>query len=174
MGDNNYRVACIGPAGERLVPFASIISEQRAGGRGGVHAVMGSKNLKAVAVKGIESTKVANANNFGLAVKQAMKELMGGKSKEQFAKWGSGYHMELSNQLGIIPFRNWQEVCSPKIGSIAPSIIREQFLVKDVRCAPPCPVKYSKITLVKDGLHDGATTGGLIMKGFIPSVLAVT
>jgi len=160
LGNNDYRVACIGPAGERLVPFASIISERRAVGRGGVGAVMGSKNLKAIAVKGTERTKVANDDTFRLAVKQAIKELIGSKSTEQFAMWGSGHHMEISNQLGIIPFRNWQEVCSPKISSIAPDIMRERFLVKDVRCAPPCPVKCSKITLVKDGFHAGAITEG--------------
>ena len=60
LGDHNYRIACIGPAGERLVRMACIMNERRTAGRKGLGAVMGSKNLKAIAVLGHEEVRVAD------------------------------------------------------------------------------------------------------------------
>ena len=64
------RVACIGPAGENLVRFAAIVSETRTAGRGGAGAVMGSKNLKAIAVSGDERPQIADKQAFDEAVKK--------------------------------------------------------------------------------------------------------
>ena len=52
LHDGNVKIACIGPGGEHLVKYAAIINERRASGRKGLGAVMGSKNLKAIAVRG--------------------------------------------------------------------------------------------------------------------------
>ena len=52
LSDQNYRIACIGPAGENLSAMACIVNERRAAGRKGLGAVMGSKNLKAIAIRG--------------------------------------------------------------------------------------------------------------------------
>jgi aldehyde:ferredoxin oxidoreductase len=64
------RAACIGPAGENLVRFAAIVSETRTAGRGGAGAVMGSKNLKAIAVSGDVRPKIADKQAFDEAVKK--------------------------------------------------------------------------------------------------------
>ena len=64
LGDDRVQIACIGPAGEKAVRFASIISGKRAAGRGGAGAVMGSKNLKAVAVYGTRKPPIAEAQRF--------------------------------------------------------------------------------------------------------------
>jgi len=64
VGDHNVRVACIGPAGERLSRIACIINERRAAGRKGVGAVMGSKNLKAIAVRGPGKIRIADPGGF--------------------------------------------------------------------------------------------------------------
>src|SRR5664279_4558536 len=67
--DEDAKVSCIGPAGEKLVLFSCIMNEMhRAAGRSGVGAVMGSKNLKAVAVSGTGSVKVADPVGFKAAV----------------------------------------------------------------------------------------------------------
>ncbi len=75
--DEEAKVACIGPAGEKLVLFASIMNEMhRAAGRSGVGAVMGSKKLKAVVVVGTNSLEVANPEAFEKAVMVARKKIM--------------------------------------------------------------------------------------------------
>ena len=70
--DEESKIACIGPAGENLVKFANIMNEyNRAAGRSGVGAVMGSKNLKAVAVRGTKGIKVADPQGFWNAINKA-------------------------------------------------------------------------------------------------------
>ena len=69
LGDPTARIACIGPAGEGLVPYACVINERRAAGRGGAGAVMGSKRLKAVVVRGDREIEVANPEAFSEAVR---------------------------------------------------------------------------------------------------------
>lgn len=69
IGDRRAKVACIGPAGERLVNVSTIIFDRaRAAGRGGLGAVMGSKNLKALAVRGTKSIEIADPDAFMEAV----------------------------------------------------------------------------------------------------------
>ena len=64
LKDQNYRVACIGPAGEKLVPMACIVNERRAAGSKGLGAVMGSKNLKAIAVRGTGKPSIVDPARF--------------------------------------------------------------------------------------------------------------
>lgn len=71
--DDEVKVLAIGPAGENLVPMVCITSEfYRQAGRGGVGAVMGSKNLKAIAVKGSDGVSVPNMKQFMETVKEIM------------------------------------------------------------------------------------------------------
>ena len=67
LNDQNVRIACIGPAGENLVKIACIINEMRAAGRKGLGAVMGSKNLKAIAVRGSGSVAIASREKLTVA-----------------------------------------------------------------------------------------------------------
>ncbi|PIU14822.1 MAG: aldehyde ferredoxin oxidoreductase, partial [Hadesarchaea archaeon CG08_land_8_20_14_0_20_51_8] len=74
VGDDKVKVACIGQAGEKLVRIAAIINDKyRAAGRGGVGAVMGSKRLKAIAVRGKGRPKIANEAEFNVHVRECQK-----------------------------------------------------------------------------------------------------
>ena len=85
LKDQNVRIACIGPAGENICKIACIINEMRAAGRKGLGAVMGAKNLKAIAVRGTGSLEIASEENFkeargwdpatGIPTKARLKEL---------------------------------------------------------------------------------------------------
>ena len=105
-------IAAIGPAGENLVKFASIINEKRAHGRGGAGAVMGSKNLKAVLVKGNLKPHQADEAGFKKIVKRCRKQIaehpmtMKGGS---FPKYGTTMTIDLTQETGTLPSRNWQE-----------------------------------------------------------------
>jgi aldehyde:ferredoxin oxidoreductase len=80
--DPKGRVACIGPAGEKLVLFASIMNEKdRAAGRSGVGAVMGSKNLKAVVVRGKDPVPMANKDRFAEIQNEVLNKFREGVKK---------------------------------------------------------------------------------------------
>jgi len=76
LKDETVRVCCIGPAGERLVRYASIISDGHAAGRCGGGAVMGSKNLKAIAVRGTKSIKTSNPEKTVALIQDMVKSVV--------------------------------------------------------------------------------------------------
>ncbi len=161
LGDSSVRIACIGPAGENLIPYACIVNETRTAGRGGSGAVMGSKNLKAIAVKGTKPTKVADREAFKKALKHASEDIQKSPlTKDGFLLNGSMGPMPLWAIMGIQPWRNWQEASSPKAEQLFPDVRRERFLVRDIRCAPPCQVRCGKLVRVREGPHAGAFCEG--------------
>ena len=106
----DFRVAAIGEAGEKGVLFAGVISEYRAFGRGGAGAVMGSKNLKAVAVRGSQAVPIARPERFMRGVREAFNELAihpdtgGGRQK-----YGTNVILSTMNRTGIHPVKNFQK-----------------------------------------------------------------
>jgi len=103
--DEYAKVACIGPAGENLVRFACVISGGRAAGRSGVGAVMGSKNLKAIAVRGTKGVAIADKDGFKKAALKAFNLL----DREEFSKYGTPAVLSLVNKRGVLPTRNFQQ-----------------------------------------------------------------
>ncbi len=160
LKDESVRITCIGPAGENLVPYACLINEKRAAGRGGGGAVMGSKNLKAIAVKGAERTKLFDTRGFNEAVKKANREVLENTILKTFSTYGSGAVVEVMSETGILPTRNWQMVRSSDVEKITSDFIKEKYVIKDLACAGPCPVRCSKLTLVPDGVFAGQLSEG--------------
>jgi aldehyde:ferredoxin oxidoreductase len=108
LRDQNIRIACIGPAGENLSKISCIINEMRAAGRKGLGAVMGSKNLKAIAVRGTGSVSVASEEKLKKArakMTTAMKESP--VLYPQFTKTGTPSNVDNTCALGIFPAKNW-------------------------------------------------------------------
>ncbi len=104
-------VACIGIAGERLVRFASIIHEgHRAFGRGGLGAVMGSKNLKALAIKGKGTVRVARPEEFKRKVRECHAKLAEHPTTGKVLKlYGTPNVLAKVNYAGLLPTRNFSE-----------------------------------------------------------------
>ncbi|HCV19903.1 MAG: aldehyde ferredoxin oxidoreductase family protein [Arenicellales bacterium] len=103
------KIASIGIAGERGVRYAAIVNDlHRAAGRSGVGAVMGSKNLKAVAVRGSVGVKVKDAKRF-MAAAASMKQTLA-KSFGGMTKYGTNEMMDTMQEFGGLPTRNFQEV----------------------------------------------------------------
>ncbi len=110
VGDQNVRIACIGPAGERQSLIASIINERRAAGRKGLGAVMGSKNLKAIAVRGSSKPKVSNPEAFKKARGEMAKAMKASHVLyPEFSKYGTPMTLDVACALGIFPGKNWSE-----------------------------------------------------------------
>lgn len=102
-----YKVACIGPAGENEVTFATVSSDHGThhAGRGGGGAVMGAKRLKAIAAKGKKSVPKAVR---GLMAKH-MQRLAKGKALESMREGGTAQIVDIANATGTLPTRNWHE-----------------------------------------------------------------
>lgn len=160
LREQNFRVACIGPAGERLVPMASVINERRAAGRKGLGAVMGSKNLKAIAVLGARRPSVADPAKFREArriMNRAMKDnpvLYPGH-----ANTGTPSLVDLTTTMGIFAIKNWSATGEvnmvPDIGLDAQQAIK----IGKAACAD-CPVACSQVKMITSGPYAGFLTEG--------------
>ncbi|MEJ2101719.1 MAG: aldehyde ferredoxin oxidoreductase family protein [Desulfobacterales bacterium] len=108
LNDQNVRLACIGPAGKNLCKIACIINEMRAFGRKGLGAVMGAKNLKAIAVRGSSPVAICSREKLKIA-RGAMAKAM--KASQvlypEFAKTGTPSNVDNTCALGIFPAKNW-------------------------------------------------------------------
>jgi aldehyde:ferredoxin oxidoreductase len=128
--DPLLRVSCIGRAGENQVLFAAIMNDQhRAAGRSGVGAVMGSKNLKAIAVRGTQSTpaNIAHPEEFVKAVNAAKKVLAANPVTGQgLPTYGTQVLMNVINEMGALPTRNHQDVQFEKASAISGEAMHEK------------------------------------------------
>ncbi|MDA1015825.1 MAG: aldehyde ferredoxin oxidoreductase family protein, partial [Planctomycetota bacterium] len=110
LGLPNLRVSCIGPAGENLVKFACIMNDKhRAAGRSGVGAVMGSKNLKAIAVRGTGGVAVSDPQAFMKAVWEMREGMKDHPGWEGLSTLGTAATIDMTNEFGALPTRNFQE-----------------------------------------------------------------
>lgn len=147
------KVACIGPAGENLVKFACIMNEyHRAAGRSGVGAVMGSKNLKAVAVRGTGGIKVASVDGFMEAVKDARSKLAAHPVTSQgLTAYGTNILVNILNEHGGLPVKNYSEAAVFEgAEKISGEYQAEKYLVRNKGCFG-CSIGCGRVTKVSKG-----------------------
>ena len=148
-------VACIGPAGENLVAFASINSDYfRQAARGGVGAVMGSKHLKAIVVKGTGGVRCYDGRRLMEMVREYKTRLGGSDHAQRRMNYGTPLTMNITNSLGMLPTRNFQESVFPE----ATGEIDGDGVLKDVvrhRGCIGCLIACSKISRVEKGEFAG-------------------
>ena len=138
------RAAVIGPAGEKLVRYAAIMNDHhRAAGRGGVGAVMGSKNLKAVVVHGTKEVPQADPEKLKETFKTATATV---KEKSQaFSKYGTSMVVGITGKAGTIPTRNMQTGYFPEYEKIGGDTLVNNYKTKDTACAR-CPLHCGNMT----------------------------
>ncbi|MBN2553316.1 MAG: aldehyde ferredoxin oxidoreductase family protein, partial [Spirochaetales bacterium] len=157
VGDGKARVAMIGPAAENLVKFACIMhGTHDAAGRGGLGAVMGSKNLKAVAVRGSSPPPMADREGVR-AVSAWLKENL--DLVNSYRELGTGAAMELFEQKGNLPSHNFRESRFPAVGSISPTRIRDTIRVGMEACYA-CPVRCKKVVEMEEPYRVDRSYGG--------------
>ncbi|MEM4576903.1 MAG: 3-hexulose-6-phosphate synthase [Candidatus Nezhaarchaeales archaeon] len=142
----DVKVCCIGPAGENLVKIACIISDKhRAAGRGGLGAVMGSKNLKAIAVKGTGEVKVANPKAFNEEVRKTLDVLRGNPiTGDSLGRYGTAFLVHLMNRAGVFPSYNFTRGFYDKAEEVCGEKITEVMLVKRTACYG-CPIACGRL-----------------------------
>ena len=158
--DPNSKVACIGPAGEKLVLMASIMNDKhRAAARSGVGAVMGSKNLKGVVVNGQKNPKFSDdraMRELSLTIaREVGVDVQAGSSLRMY---GTAYVPQVTNEFGIFPTNNWQAGAFAGIDSIDGHALTEKYLIKPKPCYR-CPIACGRLTEVPDGKYAGKGEG---------------
>lgn len=151
LTDQDAKVACIGPAGENLGLMAAIMNDlHRAAGRSGVGAVMGSKNLKAIAVVGTKPIKVADPKAFEAAVMKARLKIMehpvGGTGLRTY---GTDVLINILNETGALPTRNFQDGYFPKANNIGGESLSSSVLVRPKGCFS-CIISCGRVSKVKN------------------------
>ena len=142
------KIACIGPAGEALGLMSCIINDKgHALGRGGLGAVMGSKNLKAIVVKGnkIEKNKEISlvSDELHLALKKTP------VTKSSLPVFGTPVLVNVINELGMFPTRNFQEGTFDDAPGISGEKLKELYVIRKHACAG-CRIACGHITKINE------------------------
>ncbi len=158
--DTKARVACIGPAGERLVKLASIMNDShRAAGRSGVGAVMGSKNLKAVVVRGTREVSLADPDAMKELCREVRQEVAADVKKgSTLREYGTAYVPVVTNEMGILPTRNFQSGVFEGTEGITGQVLTEKYLVRPKPCFG-CPIACGRKTTLEGSPYKGEGEG---------------
>ncbi len=150
------RVMCIGPAGENLSMIAAIMNEKdRAAGRSGVGAVMGSKNLKAITVKGSSKPEVADDAKLKEVFKTCLAKIKAnGVTGEGLPAYGTAVLVNIINENGVFPVNNFQRSYFDKAEEISGETLAEKHLIRKTACYR-CPIACGRHVRIGDGEGGG-------------------
>ena len=157
LGDHYIRVSAIGEAGEKLVRFAAIINDEfRAIGRTGMGAIMGSKNLKAVAVRGTKDVNVADLEGFKEFIKM-IHERMKGPATRKYRTLGTPENVLVLNALAALPTRNFTQATFEDAEKVSGEYLNEHYVKKIIGCAT-CAMRCDHVAVVPEGPYKGSTS----------------
>lgn len=162
FGDQTARTAVIGPAGERLVKYALISSEHHQCGRGGAGAVMGSKNLKGLIIKGSQGIKIADPEGLLHFLQSEMHWILSKGPSHDLVKditYNTPATIEISQELGLLPTYNFKQGQFEKFHTISGHHMREKIVEKDKACFS-CNTPCNKFSRIKNGKYKGGKVIG--------------
>jgi len=160
LGTHAVNVAAIGIGGENRVRFACVNADwSRNVGRTGIGAIMGSKNLKAVVLRGSRDLPVYDISGLVAEAEKAYAYMRGHKYFEMWQREGLMNVMDYANSVGILPTHNFKDATFPRIDKIDGSTMLDGYKIGDTACFA-CSMSCGNICLVKQGKHRGAITEG--------------
>ena len=160
-GDMTIRVACIGPAGERLVRFAHVnVDRYRQAGRDGTGAVMGSKNLKALAVKGTGAIPIYNVEEFMEKAREAHRVVLENETARARKRWGTARTIIFTADQDLLPTRNFREATFEAAENLSAEVLEKRFWIKHKACHS-CPINCGKLGVVRSGRYAGTVVEGI-------------
>ena len=158
LDDEGARVAQIGPAGEKLVRFACVMHDvTRAAGRTGLGAVMGSKKLKAIAVRGSKAPEVADQEKLrelSAWLVQNVENLV-----RNLHLYGTGAAMDVGLQTGNLPVDNFRGDPFPNVMEIDAKTLKEKYGIRMDTCFA-CPIACKKVVRVEEQWNVDPDYGG--------------
>jgi aldehyde:ferredoxin oxidoreductase len=151
---NNFHIACIGPAGENLVRGACVmINKSRAAAKCGMGAILGSKNLKAIAVRGNQIPKILNEVKFNNLVDRARKKVLNSGTTLRMSRWGAKSAVKAKNKVGSVPYRHFQDGYVDNLDGLDENAF-SKYEVKRFGIEN-CPIICRQIYRVSDGPYAG-------------------
>jgi aldehyde:ferredoxin oxidoreductase len=157
LGDYYIRVASIGVAGEKLSRMACVINDKtRACGRTGMGAVMGSKNLKAIAVRGTHDITVAKPDEFMEYVKE-FHERMKGPATQKYRTLGTPENVLVHNSLSCMPTRNFNNSRFEGAEKVSGEVLNDKYLAKIIGCSS-CAMRCEHMCVVAEGPYKNTMT----------------
>ena len=144
LGDDDLSVACIGRGGEKRVRYASIMNDKgRSAGRCGMGALMGSKNLKAVAAAGDSKPKLADPARIRALVKQASTDIDAHMISVAFREYGTLMYMDMGMMLGDVPVKYFTKSVFP-VEKLTGEAFRQRYTMKNHACRG-CPIGCGRL-----------------------------
>ncbi|HMB20769.1 MAG TPA: aldehyde ferredoxin oxidoreductase N-terminal domain-containing protein, partial [Spirochaetota bacterium] len=135
----------IGPAGENLVKFASVVSQERSHGRTGMGAVMGSKNLKGMVARGNRKVPIEKPDEFKQVIKKWIKMLKDHPATGDFApRYGTAGFLTSLSMRNALPTKNFTSGSYQDAYSIGGERLADDFLVKNYGCVS-CPIRCGRV-----------------------------
>ena len=158
IGDEEIHIATIGIGGEEKVPYAMVLCDIRAAGRGGLGAVVGSKNLKAVAVRGTGSVTVPNMLRVYNTAMRLNELVTTNPAVKGLSDYGTPRNVAAMNEAGILPTRNWQTEMFKGMQNITGEAMKEK-VVKGNRACFACSINCTKYSVVPSGPYKSIING---------------
>ncbi len=153
FGDEKAKVACIGQAGENLVKYANIVSEERAAGRTGMGAIFGSKKLKAIIVKGTKiKLEVSNQEDLRKAIIKARDYVKSSFASQMMGELGTSGALDMYNMTGELPIKYFSKPNWENAGKISGATMAETILVKNRFCHS-CVIGCGRRVAIKEGIY---------------------
>jgi len=160
LGSEEIHIAAIGPAGEKLVRFACVICGCRALGRGGLGAVLGSKQLKAVAVRGQGAVEVPDMQRMKLFLDEIFARFNANPATaEILPRYGTPVMVNANNSLGLFGYKNWQDEFYPDAEGLSGDTMRKKIVKRDKSCFA-CPARCGKFSIGGPGPYEGVRNEG--------------
>ena len=160
LGTHLIKLATIGEGGEKGVKFACVNADwSRNAGRTGMGAIMGSKNLKAIVVRGGKDLPVDDIKGLMEESERAYSYMSGHKYFKMWQREGLMNVMEYANEAGILPTHNFKDATFPRIGNINGDTMLKHYKIGDSACFA-CSMTCGNICLVKQGKYMGTVTEG--------------
>jgi aldehyde:ferredoxin oxidoreductase len=144
LDDANISVACIATGGEKQIRYACIMNDKgRSAGRCGMGALMGSKNLKAVAAVGNSKPRAADAGKVRALAKQAMAAVNGNMISVAFREYGTLMYMDMGMMLGDVPVKYYTKSVFP-VEKLTGEAFRQAYTIKNYACRG-CPIGCGRL-----------------------------
>jgi len=157
-----FRITSIGPAGEKLCRIACVINDKaRAAGRSGVGAVMGSKNLKAIAVKGTKGVTVTDRDKYREIIRESIEKNRSAAAKvtsQALPLFGTAVLINIINESGILCTRNFQTGVFAGAQKISGETLADTLLKRKRGCFS-CPMACGRVTETNDPKFEGKGEG---------------
>jgi len=159
LRDDSIKVLPIGPAGEKMVRFSGVIADSRAAGRGGAGAVMGSKNLKAVAVRGTGGVRAAKPEKFMKILEEAHVAIKADPLSPGRIEYGTTGTVAAAYKAGALPIMNYSRATFDGIEGLLAETVKEKVYIHNESCFG-CPLPCGKTALIREGLYRGTVLQG--------------